>query len=189
MNEVPDSSLGRLGVSTQHPPPTPQNHHCRHADSTLPFPQRLRVVRKLFQNYKKSKIVLLLSESQGLCHIFTTGLTRRDRNLGFDEFNSKTPKESLTCRSRGIQSCSRSPGVSHSCLPLSCTSFQIRCGISYSSECLCLGTSIALQTVPRYNFTLRLVWDEMAEFAENFLFLLGSQQQSVLGEQNTAEAG
>jgi len=40
-----------------------------------------------------------------------------------------------------------------------------------------------------YSFTLRLVCDEIGEFVVNFLFLLGSQWQSVLGEQNTAEAG
>lgn len=99
MNEVPDSGLGRLGVLT---PSASQNHHCTHSDSTLCFPQGLRIMRKLFQNYKKSKIILLLAESQVLCHISTTGLTCREKNLSFDEFSSKTPKESLACLSRSI---------------------------------------------------------------------------------------
>lgn len=108
----------------------------------------------------------------------------------FDEFNSKTWNESHTCLSRGtFESCLRSPEVSHSFLLISCASFGIPCGISYSSECLCLGAWIALQSILGYNFTLRLVCDEIAEFVENFLLLLGSQQQSVLGEQNSAGAG
>lgn len=70
MNEVPDSSLGGLGVLTQHPPSASQNHLSVHSDPTLPFPHWLRIMRKLFQNYKESKINLLLSEGQILCHIF-----------------------------------------------------------------------------------------------------------------------
>lgn len=113
MNEVPDSSLGGLGVLTQHPPSASQNHLSMHSEPTLPFPQWLRIMRKLFQNYKDSKINLLLSESQILCHIFIFILyaiylwnphleEKKKKNLSFYEFNSKTPKELLTCLSRGF---------------------------------------------------------------------------------------
>lgn len=70
MNEVPDSSLGGLGVLTQHSPSDSQNHPSIHSDPTLPFLQWLRIMRKLFQNYKESEINSLLSESHILCHIF-----------------------------------------------------------------------------------------------------------------------
>lgn len=56
MNEVPDSSLGRLGVLTQHPPSASQNHHCTHSDSTPVFPtvaeDNEEIIPKLLKNLK-----------------------------------------------------------------------------------------------------------------------------------------
>lgn len=161
MNEVPDSSLGGLGVLTQHPPSASQNHLSMHSEPTLPFPQWLRIMRKLFQNYKDSKINLLLSESQILSiylylyfmpYIYGIHIRRKKKNLSFYEFNSKTPKKLLMCLSRGFQFCLRSPGVAHRLLPISCPPFGIPCGISYSSECLC--------QVPELLFSL--FWDTVS---------------------------
>lgn len=78
MNEVPDSSLGRLGVltpSTGFTKPSLLKLRLHPVFPTVAEDNE-EIIPKLL---KKPEIILLLSESQVLCHIFTTGLTCRGK--------------------------------------------------------------------------------------------------------------